>query len=194
MTIEVEIDGRIRSVSIEARSADLMRSATTFSVVVDGWTSEVEVTRFGSEGMSLLVGDGTKAAPRSVEALVAEKGPAGDLSIVVGDASIDARVFGKGGGWGARKRVAAGDHGVHLRQGSGGQVGTNEVTAPMPGRIARVLVAPGDAVKARQPLVVVEAMKMENELRARAAARVKDVLVAEGALVEAGRVLVVLEQ
>jgi biotin carboxyl carrier protein len=63
----------------------------------------------------------------------------------------------------------------------------------MPGRIARVLVAPGDEVAARQGVVVVEAMKMENELRSPKAGRVKDVAVAPGALVEAGRVLVVIE-
>ncbi|MBI4476352.1 MAG: acetyl-CoA carboxylase biotin carboxyl carrier protein subunit, partial [Acidobacteria bacterium] len=68
-----------------------------------------------------------------------------------------------------------------------------EIRAPMPGRIARVLVAPGERVKTRQPLVVVEAMKMENELRAAAASHVKEVRVTEGTLVEAGRVLLVLE-
>ena len=63
----------------------------------------------------------------------------------------------------------------------------------MPGRVVRVLVAKGDEVAARQAVVVVEAMKMENELRAARAGRVKDVLVAAGSLVEAGRVLVVIE-
>ena len=63
----------------------------------------------------------------------------------------------------------------------------------MPGRVVRVLVAPGDEVAARQPVVVVEAMKMENELRSPKAGRVKDVAVTEGASVEAGRVLVVVE-
>ncbi len=48
----------------------------------------------------------------------------------------------------------------------------------MPGRVVRVLVAPGDEVAARQPVVVVEAMKMENELRSPKAGRVKDVAVA----------------
>jgi biotin carboxyl carrier protein len=65
--------------------------------------------------------------------------------------------------------------------------------APMPGRVVRVLVAAGDTVTARQPVVVVEAMKMENELRSPKAGRVKDVAVAAGASVEAGRVLIVIE-
>jgi biotin carboxyl carrier protein len=63
----------------------------------------------------------------------------------------------------------------------------------MPGRIVRVLVAPGDEVAARQPLVVVEAMKMENALRAPRAGRVKEVTAAAGAPVEAGRILAVIE-
>jgi biotin carboxyl carrier protein len=57
----------------------------------------------------------------------------------------------------------------------------------------RVLVAAGDRVDARQPLVVVEAMKMENELRSPKAGRVKNVAVSAGMSVEAGRVLVVVE-
>jgi biotin carboxyl carrier protein len=63
----------------------------------------------------------------------------------------------------------------------------------MPGRVARVLVAVGDRVAARQGVVVVEAMKMENELRAPRDATVKSVAVAPGAAVESGAVLVVLE-
>jgi biotin carboxyl carrier protein len=63
----------------------------------------------------------------------------------------------------------------------------------MPGKIVKVLVKPGDDVAARQGLVVVEAMKMENELRSPKDGRVSEVLVTEGVLVEAGRVLVVVE-
>ena len=63
----------------------------------------------------------------------------------------------------------------------------------MPGRVVRVLVAPGDDVEARQAVVVVEAMKMENELRAPRAGKVREVNVAAGTSVEAGRVLAVIE-
>ncbi len=63
----------------------------------------------------------------------------------------------------------------------------------MPGKVVKILVKAGDQVKARQGLVVVEAMKMENELRSPKDGRVSDVLVAEGASVEAGRLLVVVE-
>jgi biotin carboxyl carrier protein len=63
----------------------------------------------------------------------------------------------------------------------------------MPGKVIRVLVAAGDEVHPRQGLVVVEAMKMENELRAARAGRVKEIFVQEGQSVEAGAVLAVVE-
>jgi biotin carboxyl carrier protein len=63
----------------------------------------------------------------------------------------------------------------------------------MPGRVVRVLVQAGDEVTARQGVVVVEAMKMENELRSPKAGRVKEVAVAAGTSVEAGRTLLVIE-
>ena len=71
--------------------------------------------------------------------------------------------------------------------------GASRLTAPMPGKVVRVLVAPGDQVEARQPLVVVEAMKMENELAAPRAGTVTEVPVTEGMSVEAGRLLAVIE-
>jgi biotin carboxyl carrier protein len=67
------------------------------------------------------------------------------------------------------------------------------IAAPMPGRVVRVLVGAGDAVEARQPVVVVEAMKMENELRAPRAGRIREVAVTPGTSVEAGRILAVIE-
>jgi biotin carboxyl carrier protein len=71
--------------------------------------------------------------------------------------------------------------------------GPASVQAPMPGKIVRVLVPVGEQVVAGQGLVVIEAMKMENELRAERAGRVREVKVAEGQAVEAGALLVVLE-
>jgi biotin carboxyl carrier protein len=81
------------------------------------------------------------------------------------------------------------------RAGSGtaaNATGPIAIVSPMPGRIVKVLVTPGEAVVARQGLVVVEAMKMENELRAPRAGIVAEVRVREGAPVEANVVLVVI--
>jgi biotin carboxyl carrier protein len=74
--------------------------------------------------------------------------------------------------------------------GDGGAAVT--VRAPIPGRVVKVLVKGGDAVKAGQTLVVLEAMKMENELRAPRAGTVTEVRAAEGTAVEAGQELVQL--
>ncbi len=71
--------------------------------------------------------------------------------------------------------------------------GQNTVTAPMPGTVIRVAVKPGDRVEARQPLVVLEAMKMETSLVAPYAAVVSAVLVGEGDVVAGGAILVELE-
>jgi biotin carboxyl carrier protein len=67
------------------------------------------------------------------------------------------------------------------------------VIAPMPGRVVRVLVAVGDTVTARQAVVLVEAMKMENELRAPKSGVVTQVLVQEGTAIETGAILVVVQ-
>jgi biotin carboxyl carrier protein len=71
--------------------------------------------------------------------------------------------------------------------------GPSRIDAPIPGKVVAVSVAPGDQVAAGQPLVVLEAMKMENELLAEQAGRVAAVHVSPGDTVEAGTVLVELE-
>ena len=87
----------------------------------------------------------------------------------------------------------AGSFGRQKKDGAAAGSGPQRVTSPMPGKVVRILVKPGDAVQARQALVVVEAMKMENELRATRDGVVRDVPVAEGQSVEAGSVLLIVE-
>ena len=81
------------------------------------------------------------------------------------------------------RRRARGTRGRAARKGG-------EVRSPMPGRVVRVAVAEGDVVEAGALLVVVEAMKMENEFRAEAAGVVAEVGVSEGQGIEAGALLV----
>jgi biotin carboxyl carrier protein len=96
---------------------------------------------------------------------------------------------------GREHRVAVSDprslRGQRRRPGAGN--GTLQIKASMPGRVARVLVAPGDAVVAHQGVVVIEAMKMQNELKAARDGRVVEVRVAAGDKVASGQVLAVLE-
>jgi acetyl/propionyl-CoA carboxylase alpha subunit len=83
--------------------------------------------------------------------------------------------------------AASSDHG-----GAGGE--QSRVVAPMPGTVIRLLVGAGDSVRARQPLVVLEAMKMETPLTSPYDAKVRAVHVAEGDRVAGGAVLVELEE
>jgi biotin carboxyl carrier protein len=71
--------------------------------------------------------------------------------------------------------------------------GRQEISASMPGKVVRVLVEPGDSVEAGQGLVVVEAMKMQNEMKSPKAGRVVEVRTRADAAVAAGEALIVVE-
>ena len=77
--------------------------------------------------------------------------------------------------------------------GAKGQVGDGPITSPMNGRVLKVLVGEGDAVTAGTPLVVVEAMKMENEIVASRDGKVARIHVTPGSTVESGAKLVEIE-
>jgi biotin carboxyl carrier protein len=75
------------------------------------------------------------------------------------------------------------------KRGAGGGA-EKGISAPMPGRVAKILVAVGDEVKPGQGVIVVEAMKMENELRAKGAGKVAEIHVKAGDAIDAGARLV----
>ena len=74
-----------------------------------------------------------------------------------------------------------------------GASGLQNIKAPMPGKVVRVLVSAGDAIDAGQGIVVVEAMKMQNEIKAQRAGKVLSLTAREGATVTAGEILAVIE-
>jgi biotin carboxyl carrier protein len=78
-------------------------------------------------------------------------------------------------------------------QGAGSNRGRQEIAASMPGKVIRVLVAAGDRVEEGQGLVVVEAMKMQNEMKSPKSGKVAEVRARPEATVSAGEVLVVVE-
>ncbi|HEY2106600.1 MAG TPA: biotin/lipoyl-containing protein [Candidatus Binataceae bacterium] len=94
--------------------------------------------------------------------------------------------------------VSVGPHSftfASVRESRGGgrySLATPLLTAPMPGKILKVLVGEGDQVEARQPLITMEAMKMETTLSAEGPARVRRIPVSEGQMVDAGAVLMEL--
>lgn len=83
-------------------------------------------------------------------------------------------------------------HAIRTRGGAAAGGGAQTLVAPLPGRITHVAVAPGDRVAVGDALLVIEAMKMENEFRAAAAGTVAEVRVSAGQAVNAGDVLVVI--
>jgi len=85
-------------------------------------------------------------------------------------------------------RVSAQPSGA--RRGGSSAAGSGRVTAPMPARVVSVRVAAGDAVERGAALLVIEAMKMQNELFAPVSGVVKGVRVAAGDAVERGALLV----
>ncbi len=173
MQYDVVIGARTRKVVV-------LRVGEQWRVTVDDATYDVQATRVDAALLSLLVGHGGAAPARSVPAVVIPGKALGALGVHVNGRQLSVTI--SEGGRSRRRGGPAAD-------GAGPQ----RLTAPMPGKVVRVLVAPGDAVEAGQGLVVVEAMKMENELRAAKAGRVASVSVAEGQSVDAGAVLAVVE-
>ena len=166
MRVELEVAGRLRTVSLEARGA-------AFEVAIDGRLHTVEVAPAGDGRLSVRL----PATGRQHAALVVSNG-SGALDVLTGGTWVPVRLRPAGA--------------VLHRTGQAGD-GPCRVCAPMPGKVVRLHVGPGDAVSDRQGVVVIEAMKMENELRAPRAGTVREVLVAPGASVEAGTPLVVIE-
>jgi biotin carboxyl carrier protein len=170
MTFDIELNGRSRTVSIERAAGG------RFHVTLDGRVTLVDAQRSGEYSLSLLFPD---AAQGTVSVSLAPAQAHGQLLAYLGGRTASVSVNG-------RRTGRTSDSGAAAH-------GEQRILAPMPGRIVRVLVAAGEQVEARQPVIVVEAMKMENELKSPKAGRVKDVTVTAGTSVEAGRVLVVIE-
>lgn len=80
-----------------------------------------------------------------------------------------------------------------IRAGGKGAAGKALVTSPMPGKVLKLLVAEGEEVQTDQGVIVVEAMKMENELKAAITGKVKEIFVKEGEVVELGSKLLLVE-
>jgi biotin carboxyl carrier protein len=125
----------------------------------------------------------------------------GTLSLVVDTASYSAMLDWRGTEVNVRLRHAVipvellDERRLRMRRAAGRFTleGRQVVATPMPGKIVKVLARAGDEVRQGQGLVVVEAMKMENELRSPKDGKVVELLVAEGQAVEANTRLFVIE-
>jgi biotin carboxyl carrier protein len=164
MTIWIEIGGRQRRVEVPEEA--LEGGVATFTL--DGRPIEADARLVQPGVLSLLVGG------RQFRCVLD-----GD-AVVIGGKRVEFAM--------ADPRSLAAQRGANAGGG-----GARAVKAPMPGRVVRVLVAAGDTVEEQQGLVVIEAMKMQNELKSPKAGRVVKLAVEVGATVAAGDVLAVVE-
>jgi biotin carboxyl carrier protein len=170
---DVEINGRLRQVT--ARRVD-----GRFVVAIDRREWVIDAARIDADTWSLLIDEDVRICSHEVT-LSADAG-SDALNVRVGGAPVAVCVNG-------RRRLG--------RKAEGAQAGGSgplRIFAPMPGKIVRVLVRTGEAVHVRQPLIVIEAMKMENELRAAGSGTVAEIQVTDGQSVEAGALLAVIHR
>jgi biotin carboxyl carrier protein len=151
----------------------------------------IDVTRDGNRirvelGGKIIEGDAVEVAT-------------GTYSVLTGGHSFEVRVEPAHGGLrvhaGAREFAVAIDDPRAWRKRRGGAAeteGRQEVVAPMPGKVVRVLAKQGDEVEAGQGLFVVEAMKMQNEIRSPKKGKLEKLSVTEGQVVNAGETLAVV--
>lgn len=123
----------------------------------------------------------------------------GVYSILLGHRSFEIKIDSGEGSYtaavnGRRFDIAIRDPRKLARAGTGvADEGPQKLTAPMPGKVVRVLVEEGQQVDSGQGLVVVEAMKMQNEMKSPKAGVVKSIPVKQGGSVSAGQVLAIIE-
>lgn len=165
------IGGRERALEIEEKDGDL------FEVRLDGGPARLlDARRMASGTLSLIVDQ------QSYGVDIEEREGGGDrLNVLVRDSVFSLEVLD--------------ERRLRMRQARGGftVTGKQTVAAPMPGKVIKVLCEEGQTVEEGQGLVVVEAMKMENELRSPKAGKVIEVLVKEGQAVEGSAPLVSVE-
>jgi len=171
MTYEVVIDGVARTVKLTRPPLDRPGGESSrLRVVLDGETLEADAVEISPGTYSILVHGASHEVrvERTAQGLVAAAGGR-EFRIEI----VDPR---------ARRLRAA-----HIEAG-----GRRQVAAPMPGKVVRVLVEAGQKVEAGQGLVVVEAMKMQNEVRSPQAGTVEQVLAQPGQAVQAGEILAII--
>ena len=169
MHYEIEVGRRLRQVRVT-------RTGDGFAVTIDGRAFYVDAVRVDAYTLSLLVD--RMCSHEVVVAPETTSSTSSQSMVHVGVTPIVVNLNGRRRGRGTEQPGA----------GSGPQ----RIVAPMAGKIVRVPVAAGDRVRAGQGLVVVEAMKMENELRAVRDGTVADIHAREGMSVDAGALLVVI--
>jgi len=163
-----------------------------FEIEIEGKLRRVELAHAGEIARWVIDG-------RALEADALEVSP-GVYSVLIDGKSFEVRVETRGDG-GLRVTSGGREFAAALRdprqwkryRGAGAEAGgRQQVIAPMPGKIVRVLAKTGDAVEVGQGILVVEAMKMQNEIRSPKSGTLERLLVIEGQTVNAGEVVAIV--
>jgi biotin carboxyl carrier protein len=156
---------------------------------------KLNLTIDGREERIEINADGFRFGDGPLREISVETPQAGVYSVLLDGRSYDARVEnGVVTVCGRRFEIEVRDPRRWSRQSAGGaHSGMHNIAAPMPGKIVRVLVSVGDTVEAGQGIVVVEAMKMQNEMKAPRAGKIAGISAKEGATVTAGEILATIE-
>jgi biotin carboxyl carrier protein len=165
-----------------------------YLATIDGHEHEIEIEELAADSYAIRFGE------NRFEADLRKLGPA-SFSVIVNNRSFDFDVVRDGedtvvASRSRSTRLTIADLARRAARAAGKRrelSGRVEIKSAMPGRIVSVLVAPGDTVKAEQGIVVVEAMKMENEVKAPKAGIVVEVKVTAGQAVEKGQLMIVIE-
>ena len=163
----------------------------TYDIAIEGNNYRLELNRVESRWSCRL--DGREV---EVDAVVARPDV---LSLRIGNQAYEVkceRIAGQMFLWVGSACFAAEVRDPRSLRGRVRQVddhGPKKLTAPMPGKIVRVLVRQGDEVEAGSGVLVVEAMKMQNEIKSPKKGTIQKILVGEGAAVNAGDVLAIVE-
>jgi biotin carboxyl carrier protein len=163
----------------------------TYNVNIDGTSYRLELDRTEDCWTCRLDG-----RPIEVDAVVARPGV---LSLRIGNKAYEIKSERVGNElhlWVGSARFAAEVRDPRSLRGRSRAVddhGPRKLTAPMPGKVVRVMVSQGVAVEAGAGVLVVEAMKMQNEIKSPKKGTIQKILVSEGAAVNAGDVLAIVE-
>ena len=184
MTCDLETRGGQQSIDIRRRGSE-------WELTLDGRILSVDVTAIAGR-LSLLMGQ-PQGGPYDPKVEAAFRRPMRSYEVAVERRSNGERIVYVNGLAVPVSIVDPREQLTRRRTAVAAEAGPRSIVSPMPGRIVKVLVREGETVAALQGLVVVEAMKMENELRAPRAGQVTSVKVVEGMSVESGVVLIVME-
>jgi biotin carboxyl carrier protein len=164
---------------------------------------EIEVAETSGSSLTLAVGAGLSVEGRElrVDAVQQQRDV---LSLLIEGASYEAKLDPRGiPGIGGQRIIINGEEfAVEVldprslrsrKKGAASDEGPKKITAPMPGKVVRVSAPAGTEVEAGQSVIVIEAMKMQNELKSPKKGRVQKILAAEGTPVNAGDTLAIVE-